>query len=472
MTLKEQVNKLPAEVLKQIEGIIENLFEFYDNFITVDYVDNEKIKVPHIEELAEKLTSVRDGEINRLCVAMPPRHSKSSMVTLAYPLWLIFHNPNLNILIVNAESSLSENFGIRLREAVKRYGRLFNVYLSDVKHSSTHLMFETKKGELYTGSIRLVGASGSITGQDADYLIIDDPYKGFDDITPTLLQKKINWFNTIIEQRIEPQTKLIVLHTRWHTNDLQGYFKKNFPDDYTFIEFSAIQEDGEPLWPDRYTKEILEKKREQIGERLFQSIFQQKPIDDTSDFFDMNRIHYYRPDMKIIQQVRGWDMASSDPGKNDFTAGVPIYLLDDYKSILITDYVYGQFGKHTNSTVKNQVRNDGPDNVSVIETGVAAAGQLVFDEWEEQLIGYMVERAMAVPNNSKADRATPLKNKIYDGEVYVDITDDDLRQIFIDEFKAFPNGAHDDIVDAAAHAFNFLNKEFIGIDTMEIIDLT
>lgn len=447
----------------------DDLYLFYYTQIASGF--SKLVDAPHIDELADALTKVHEGEINRLCVAMPPRHSKSSMVTLAFPLWLIFQNPDTNILIVNAEAGLSEKFGIQLREYIREYGPGKDIYLSDVKHSSTHLMFENGYGKLYKGSIRLVGASGSITGQDADYLIIDDPYKGFEDITPTLLQKKIDWFNTIIEQRIEPQTKLIILHTRWHTNDLQGYFKKNFPDDYTFIEFSAIKDDGEPLWPDRYTKEILEKKREKIGERLFQSIFQQKPIDDTSDFFDMNRIHYYRPDMKIIQQVRGWDMASSDPGKNDYTAGVPIYLLEDYKSILITDYVYGQFGKHTNSTVKNQVRNDGPDNISVIETGVAAAGQLVFDEWEEQLTGYLVERAMAVPNNSKADRATPLKNKIYDGEVYVDITDDDLRQIFTDEFKAFPNGAHDDIVDATAHAYNFLNKEFIGLDTLEIIQL-
>ena len=114
---------------------------------------------------------------------------------------------------------------------------------------------------------------------------------------------------------------------------------------------------------------------------------------------------------------------------------------------------------------------DGPNNISIIETGVAAAGKLVFDEWEEQLAGYMVERAMAVPNNSKADRATPLKNKIYDGEVYVDITDDKLRQTFIDEFKAFPNGAHDDIVDATAHSVNFLNSEFIGFNTMDIIKI-
>lgn len=451
------------------EEILNDLYDFYMTFVASRY--DPMVEAEHIDELSQLLTDVYLGDIERLCVAMPPRHSKSSMVTLAFPLWLIFQNPKLDILIVNNSATLSEKFGIQLKEAITKYGKYFDVYLSDIKHAKDHLMFCNKQGELYPGSIRLVGADGSITGQDADYIILDDIYSGFKDITPTLLRKKVDWFDTIIEQRIETQTKLIILHTRWSSGDLQGVFKKERSEDYTFIEFSAIKEDGTPLWPERYPIEKLEKKRESIGERLFQSIFQQKPIDDSSDFFDLNKIHWERPDMKLTQMVRGWDMASSGPGKNDYTVGLPMFLLDDGRSILITDFVRGQFGKKTTATVKNQVAMDGPDNISIIETGVAAAGTLLFDDWIEQLAGYFVERAMAVPNNSKADRATPLKNKIYDGEVYVDIVDNDLRQDFINEFRAFPNGEHDDIVDATAHAFNYLNKEFIGTDIFEIVEI-
>lgn len=402
---------------------------------------------------------------------IPTHNSKSSMVTLAYPLWLIFQNPHLNILIVSNEASLAETFGIKLREYIKKYGAYFGVHLSESKHSSTHLMFEDKKG--LAGSIKLVGANGSITGRDADYIIIDDPYKGFEDITPTLLQKRIDWFDTIIEQRIESHTKLVILHTRWHSNDLQGYFKKNRSEDYHFISFPAIKENGEQLWPEKYTIEKLEKKRESIGERLFQSIFQQKPIDDSSNFFDLNKFHWCAPPEELtpIQMCRGWDVASSDPGKNDFTAGVPMYLLNDYKSILITDFVHGQFGKDTSQEIKNQIILDGHDNISIIETGVAAAGALLYDNWEQQLPGYFLERAIPVPNNSKADRATPLKDHIYDGHVYVDIQDNKLRKTFQDEFRAFPNGEHDDIVDAAAHAFNYINQEFIGNDIFEIVEI-
>ena len=456
---------------EEIDEILNDLYLFYRVFITSDYSDD--VEATHIDDLSIALTELTLGDYERLCVAMPPRHSKSSMVTLAYPLWLIFQNPNLNILIVNNAANLSEKFGIQLKEFIRQHGHFFNVYLSDIKHAKDHLMFCDHEGKLYKGSIRLVGANGSITGQDADYIIIDDPYKGFDDITPTLLEKKIDWFDTIIEQRIEPHTKLVLLHTRWHSGDLQGYFKENRPDDYEFIEFPAIQDDGTPLWPERYPIEKLEKKRENIGERLFQSIFQQKPIDDSSDFFDVHRIHWTSPpeDLEVVHQVRGWDTASSKPGENDFTAGVPLYVLSDYKSILITDPVHGQFGTETTKKIKDTIRLDGADNISIIETGVAAAGKLLYDNWEEQIPGYFIERAIPVPNNSKADRATPLKDYIYDGHVYVDIQDDKLRKTFRDEFKAFPNAKHDDLVDAAAHAFNYVNREFLGLDLFEIIDI-
>ena len=448
--------------------LLNNLYSFYDKIVARDY--NPHVKAYHIFKLSKKLEEIHRGKIERLNVSMPPRFSKSSIVTLAFPLWIIFQDPDKHILIINAEASLSENFGIRLREYVKRYGKYFNVYLSDVKHSSTHLKFEDKDGNLYQGSIRLVGADGSITGQDASYVVIDDPYKGFKDITPTLLQKKIEWFKTIVLQRLEPESKLLILHTRWHTNDLQGYLKKKFPDRYEFLELPAIQDDGTSLWPEKYNVELLLQKKEEMGDRLFEAIFQQKPIDESSDFFDLSKIHWERPKLKVEQKVRGYDTASSDPSVNDYTAGVPMYLLED-DNVLITDFLYGQFGSKTNTIIKKTVREDGVDNISAIETGVAAAGKLLFEEWEEQLSGYFIERAMAVPNNSKADRATPLRNAILDGKVYVDITDDELRQIFIDEFKAFPNGAHDDIVDAAAHAYNCIKENFIGALSLEIIDL-
>ena len=440
-----------------------NLYPFYKVYVASDY-PGSKVKTPHIKKLAAKLTDIYKGKINKLCVAMPPRHSKSSMVTLAFPLWLIFRNPNTKILIVNAEASLSEKFGIQLREYVKRYGPLFGVYLSDVKHSSTHLMFERKDGTLCKGSIRLVGASGSITGQDADYLIIDDPYKGFDDITPTLLQKKIDWFKTMILQRLEPHSKLIILHTRWHSEDLQGYLKENFPEDYDFVEFSAIKKDGTPLWPQRYTLEYLQKQAKAMGERLFQALYQQKPIDETGDYFNVDKLIFHDEpfDQYYIANIRSWDMAFTKvengyDDKKDYTVGVPMFKVNDWH-YAITDFDYGQYGEDNILHVQSVARSDGVNTPIHIEPGTkGGAAKEVYRLWsEDYLKGYNTTQSL--PEGTKVDRAFGFKNAILDGKIHVYIMDPVKRQLFINQLKAFPNSKHKDIVDACSYAFNYLNS--------------
>ncbi len=228
--LVSMLNKLDRE---DFENMLLDLYEFYYNFIALRY--KNYVDAPHIKELVDLLMQLYLNDSSKhLCVSIPLRHSKSSIMTIAFPLWLIFQDPDMNILIINAEASLSENFSIRLREYVKDYGEIIDVKVSDVKHSSTRLKFENSKGDLYKGPIRLTGSNDSITGQDADILILDDIYKGFTDITPSLLDKKIEWFKTMICSVKNP-TQLMILHTRWATNDLQGYLMENSPDKYEFL---------------------------------------------------------------------------------------------------------------------------------------------------------------------------------------------------------------------------------------------
>ena len=451
------LNNLTTE---DLENMVLDLYEFYYNFIAIGYPNNVEAK--HIKILANKLTEVFLDKITNLCVAMPPRHSKSSIVTLAFPLWLIFENPNLNILIVNAEANLSENFGIRLREYIKLYGSVFNVYLSDVKHSSTHLKFEDRNGNLYKGSIRLVGASGSITGQDADYLLLDDIYKGFADITPTLLDKKIEWFKTMILQRKEPQTKLLILHTRWATNDLQGYLKENEPKKYDFLSFPAIKEDGLPLWRERYSLEFLNQQLKEMGERLFSSIYQQKPLDETGSFFNIDKIIWHDEpfnyhDEYIEATVRSWDLAYSDESKgdiNDYTVGVKMFR-QNKDAYVITDFIYGQFGEDLKNKLVSTAKSDGTGTKILIETGTkGGASKFLFNEYAGYLRGYNTKQSE--PIGSKVDRATPFKNAILDGKIHIAVMNEELRGELIKQLKAFPLGKHDDIIDAISYGYSDL----------------
>lgn len=438
-------------------------YEFYYNFIALRYANH--VDASHIKELADKLMSLYLNESEKhLCVSIAPRHSKSSIVTLAFPLWLIFQNPDLNIMIVNAEASLSENFGIRLREFIREYGEIFDVYLSDVKHSSTHIKFEDKHGKLYKGSIRLTGASGSITGQDADLLILDDVYKGFQDITPSLLDKKIEWYKTMILQRKEPQTKIIILHTRWASNDLIGYLQETSPDKYDFVSFPAIKSDGKPLWSERYSIEFLESQLKEMGERLFSCIFQQKPLDETGSYFNLEKVifhdEHYETKGKQLIACRSWDLAYSDESKgdiNDSTAGVLMYK-ENENTYAIIDIQHGQYGEGLKEHLKHVAKNDGTHVNILIESGTSGgASKFLFKEYRSYLQGYVCYQSE--PIGSKSDRAYAFRQAILDGKIHVYLSDERVRGELIKQLRSFPlSSKHDDIIDACAYAFNFLNK--------------
>lgn len=467
--MKKELVRLLSKLDEQdVADMTLDLYEFYYNFIALRYKDY--VDAPHIRELADLLMSLYLNETSKhLCVSIPPRHSKSSIMTIAFPLWLIFHDPDMHILIVNAEATLSENFGIRLREFVKEYGAIFDVHVSDVKHSSTHLKFEDSKGNLHKGSIRLTGANGSITGQDADILILDDIYKGFSDITPTLLEKKIEWYKTMILQRKEPDSKLMILHTRWASNDLIGYLQENSPDKYEFFSYPAIKEDGSPLWAERYSIEFLKSQLEEMGERLFSCIFQQRPLDETGSFFNIQNLHFHDEPFehagKVFLMCRSWDLAYSDESKgqiNDSTAGVKM-LLTETGEFIIVDIQHGQYGEGLKDKLLEVAKSDGTDVHITIESGtVGGASKFLFQEYQKQLYGYITYQSE--PVGSKVDRATPFRQAILDGKVHVHLQNDYVRGELIKQLRSFPLGKHDDIIDACAYAFNWLNKFNYGMN--------
>ena len=178
----------------------------------------------------------------------------------------------------------------------------------------------------------------------------------------------------------------------------------------------------------------------------------------TSDYFLIDNIKFGLPENYVSQQcIRAWDIAASDATtNNDFTAGIRMHRYDDY--CIIDDLVHGRFGNQVNGIIKATAMNDTPNVKILIETGVGNA-KLLYEEWKNQLKGYLVERAEVSGRGSKVDRATPFKNALMDGKVYINIEDPVLRNAIIEEMKGFPFSAHDDIVDSIAHAYNAL---FLG----------
>ena len=428
----------------------------------------DSVPATHVKEISDVLVHVtlNDDYYNRVCVSQPPRTAKSSLITLSYPFWLILNNPDTNIVIVNNTQSLAENFGIRLRQlfiAYKELLELNNIKLSDTKHSNSFFMFETLDGKLYDGSIKLMGTGGTLTGQNVDILICDDLIKGFSDCTPTLLAKKIEWFKSIILQRLEPHSKLIILGTRWASNDIIGYLEQNQPKDYKIIKIPALTDDGNCIWNNRYTPSFFLDRKREIGDRLFEALYQQRPLDETGDFFNLDKVRFITddelPNYKIISKVRSYDCAYSDDTKgdvNDRTASVlMLRTIDDY--YIIRELRADRYGERLFNVIQSTARLDTPSIPVLIETGtVGGSSKALFDIYKDRLQGYRVEQSK--PIHSKVDRAYGFKEAILDGKVLICL-DDYSRGQLLEEMRGFPLMKHDDIIDACSYAYNYLSQK-------------
>jgi hypothetical protein len=428
----------------------------------------DSVPATHVKEISDVLVHVtlNDDYYNRVCVSQPPRTAKSSLITLSYPFWLILNNPDTNIVIVNNTQSLAENFGIRLRQLFIDYKELLelnNIKLSDTKHSNSFFMFETLDGKLYDGSIKLMGTGGTLTGQNVDILICDDLIKGFSDCTPTLLAKKIEWFKSIILQRLEPHSKLIILGTRWASNDIIGYLEQNQPEDYKIIKIPALTDDGNCIWDNRYDPSFFLDRKREIGDRLFEALYQQRPLDETGDFFNLDKVRFITddelPNYKIISKVRSYDCAYSDDTKgdvNDRTASVlMLRTIDDY--YIIRELRADRYGERLFNVIQSTARLDTPSIPVLIETGtVGGSSKALFDIYKDRLQGYRVEQSK--PINSKVDRAYGFKEAILDGKVLICL-DDYSRGQLLEEMRGFPLMKHDDIIDACSYAYNYLSSK-------------
>ena len=450
----------------------------YDIYSTLTVRDS--VPAEHVWSISEYLldTLLDEDKPNRLTVSQPPRTAKSSLITLSFPFWLILMNPEFNILIVNYSQDLANDFGLLLRQLFLDNQSLLaerDIFVSDKEFSKSKFRFENGRGELL-GSIRLVGTGGGITGRDVDICIVDDYIKGFDDCTPTQLDKLYNWFKGVLLQRLEPHSKLFILATRWHSQDIIGRLQEDEPDKYQFVEIPAINPDGSCIWSNRYTPDFFEERRKEIGDRLFESLYQQRPLDESGDFFDIDCInfetdYYDQNTSHIIGKCRSYDFAytDEDPNKNsDYTAGAYVY--KNFKGeYVLSDLLYGKFGEQNINKVRATAKRDGVDVPILLETGtVGGASEMLYREYKKKLQGYNVKQSL--PIGSKVDRAFSMQQVILDGLFRINIYDDNLREEILKQLRAFPYSEHDDIIDAIAYAIQYLEpinmKSNIGVSGM------
>lgn len=243
----------------------------------------------HHEVIFEKLEAVERGEIKRLMLFLPPRHSKSEIGSIQFPAWLMGRDKNRNIIEASYSGDLATDFGRQTRNLIKskKYQNVFKgVRLAEDSEA---------KGKWNTngrGAYNAVGVGGATTGKGADFLIIDDPIKNRQDAESDVIRENVwQWYRSTARTRLSPAGAIVLIMTRWHDDDLAGRILRK-PAGWEIIKFPAIAEQdekyrnkGDALWANFFTKEILEQTKEDIGSYEWSALYQQNPIDEATQEF-------------------------------------------------------------------------------------------------------------------------------------------------------------------------------------------
>ena len=482
MKLEDLVEKLDPALR---EAILEELDVFQSakkrEKAQVDFMEYVKMMWPgfihgrHHALMAKKFEQIADGTVKRLIINMPPRHTKSEFASYLLPSWYLGKFPHKKVIQSSNTGELAVGFGRKVRNLVssEAYASVFpDVGLR--QDSKAAGRWATNKG----GEYFAIGVGGTVTGKGADLLIIDDPHSEQEAAlaagNPEIYQKVYEWYTSGPRQRLQPGGAIVIVMTRWAEGDLTGRvladaLKREKGEDWEVIELPAILPSGNPLWPQFWSLEELSALKEELPVGKWNAQYQQKPTGEEGAIVKRDWWKIWEgeraPACEFI--IQSWDTAFTKSERSDFSActtwGV-FYLEEDRNQpniILLDAFQERMEFPELKAKALELYREWEPDSC-VIEAKAAGA-PLVF---ELRRMGIAVSEYTPVRGNDKFVRLNSVTDLFKSGKVWAP----DMRWAHevIEQMAAFPNAAHDDLVDSSTQALiRFRQGGFLSLDSDE-----
>jgi predicted phage terminase large subunit-like protein len=429
----------------------------------------------HAEVLIEVLQRVADGNIKRLMIFMPPRHSKSETVSRLFSAYFLYRYPDRWVALASYAAELAHSLSRNARENYSRVAGEFDSETHAVKHWETG----------YGGGLWAAGVGGPATGKGWHLACIDDPLKNNEEaMSEAIRERNQDWYNSTFYTREEPCSPedsngaLVVVQTRWHEDDLAGWLLEqeklaeddedrerwhivNLPalaeeEPQEFPESCTVEPDwrepGEALCPERRPLEKLKKIARRIGDYFFEALFQQRPSAKEGEFFKMGKLETVETAPANLRKCRAWDLAASK-GAGAYTAGVEIGVDDATGIYYVLDVVRDQWSAdEVRIQIKSTAIADGKKVSIHLPQDPGQAGKAQAEQLVRFLAPYNV---IAEPvTGSKETRAFGFAAQWNAGNVK--LVKGDWNKAFKEEYRQFPRGKYKDQVDSGSDAFNEL----------------
>lgn len=414
----------------------------------------------HLVVLCKVIDDVINGKIDRLIVEMPPRHGKSMSLSRVLPAYFLGRYPDKEVVLTSYSSKLAESFGRTNRRVIKEFGKpLFGIQSSAVKDSNSEWEIEDHEGKAIC-----VGMDSAITGHGADLLILDDPIKGRAEAeSESTRNNTFNTYNSVLRTRLHPGGAIIIILTRWHNDDLVGRLlnpEDGVPEDWTIVRFPAIAEEGDPLgrevgealWEEWFSLEELCKLRDSLGTYEWSALYQQNPVPAIGNIISMSAFKRYGVLPKFDTIIQSWDCTFKDVPTSDFVvgqvwgkSGVNKYLLDQVRLKMDTP--------STIMHIRNFLIKYPGTNSVLVEA--KANGMAVIQMLKHEVAGLIPVE----PVGGKVARVNAIAPQIQAGNIHIPHSNKSFWvNDFLTECANFPNGKHDDQVDAMSQAVLHLSN--------------
>ena len=432
----------------------------------------------HHELICKYLDLWADGEITRLMINTPPRHSKSELVSRRLPAYLLGRYPDAQVMGASYGASLSQSFNRDVQRIIdgERYQalfpetRLFGSNVRTIAHG-TYLrnsnIFEIVG---HRGYYINAGVGGALMGFGFTHGIVDDPFKDAQEAnSQTIRKSKHEWWHSVFWTRQAPGASILLTNTRWHMDDMAGHLielmEAGDGEKYVIINLPAIMEDlnykhaedprelGEALWSQRYDIDFLEQARSNNA-FSFSALYQQNPVPQGNVIFDIERLKANTVDepMECLHICRFYDLAVTAKHHSDYTAGALLGVTKDNEYIILDMYRKQKTMPETEKSIIANAISDGTAVSIRLEADKAGIAQLDYLVRRPELHRFTIDKKP--PIGDKYTRAQPFATQVNNGRVY--ILRGHWNRALLDELAAFPMGAHDDQVDALSGAYDML----------------
>ena len=465
---------VPEEVAREILALQQQTVKLHirekakDEFMPfVHHVYDGFVEGKHHRVIAEKLERVARGELKRLIVNMPPRHSKSEFASYLMPAWFLGRNSKLKIIQATHNTELAVRFGRKVRDLLATPD--YRVVFPD-----TNLKADDKAagrwGTAEGGEYFAAGVGAAMTGRGADLLIIDDPHSEQDALSSTAFDHAFEWYSSGPRQRLQPGGAIIIVMTRWGQKDLTGQVLKmqaqdSMADQWEVVEFPAILPSDKPLWPEFWKLDDLIKVKASLPVGKWNAQWQQNPTAAEGAIVKKEWWNVWEkediPAVKYI--IQSYDTAFSKKETADFSAITTwgVFTNDETgaDNVILMDARRGRWNfPELKSVAAEEYEYWEPDMV-IIEA--KASGQPLTDEL--RAAGIPVMNYTPSKGRDKITRMHTVAPLFEAGMVWA--PEQKFADEVIEECLAFPHGEHDDFVDSMTMALmRFRQGGFIELD--------